>query len=126
MEETPNSGEGWYNMEEGRAYDTDNNSPVPSLGENVTAGPNYELALTGLDGEEPIWVKPLMVSIPAASEGEDFFFNDNESRSQKQQSSWVMKRFNGFGKYMGVRTDGFEEAIIELMSAMEVKVEDDL
>ena len=85
-----------------------------------------ELALTGLDGEEPIWVKPLMVLIPAASGGEDFFFNDNESRSQKQQSSWVMKRFNGFGKYMGVRTDGFEEAITELMSAMEVNVEDDL
>ena len=48
-----------------------------------------ELALTGLDGEEPIWVKPLMVLIPAASGREDFFFNDNESRSQKQQSSWV-------------------------------------
>ena len=27
---------------------------------------------------------------------------------------------------MGVRTDGFEEAIMELMSAMEVNVEDDL
>ena len=54
VEEMPNSGEGRYNMGEGRAYDTDNNSSVTCLGENVTAGPNYELALTGLDGEEPI------------------------------------------------------------------------
>nr|POE46548.1 hypothetical protein CFP56_32958 [Quercus suber] len=67
VEETPKYGEGWYNMEEGRAYDTDNNSSVPSLCKNVTVGPNPKLALTGLDGEEPIWVKPLMVSIPEAN-----------------------------------------------------------
>ena len=50
VEETPNSGEGRYNMGEGRAYDTDNNSSVPSLGENVMAGPNSELALMDLMG----------------------------------------------------------------------------
>lgn len=120
-------GDGWYDMDEGSAYDTDDNSSVPSLCENVLATmPNTDLALTGLEDEEPIWVKPLMVSIPETGEGEVSFSDGNTSRSHlKHQSTWVTKRFNGHGKYMGVRTDGFEEAIMELMSATEINLEDD-
>lgn len=115
----------WYDKQDGRIEDSADDSDNYCFNEDALTIPYGDLALEGLGEEEPIWVEPLRMTVSEMHTGVDVVGEKGYDRPNQQHSSWVLKKFKGLGKVLGVKYYGFKEAFLELFSAVESNLKDE-